>query len=104
MITPALAAKAYASIQQAQGLEDPAAAAAAGPQGANFADVLKGVMGDTIQSSRSAESQIMAGLQGKADLVDVVTAISSAQASLQTVMAVRDQVLSAYQEIMRMQI
>ena len=43
-------------------------------------------------------------VQGKADLVDVATAISSAQASLETVMAVRDQVISAYQEIMRMPI
>ena len=36
--------------------------------------------------------------------IDVVTAISSAEASLETVMAVRDQVISAYQEIMRMPI
>jgi flagellar hook-basal body complex protein FliE len=41
---------------------------------------------------------------GKAELMDVVTAISSAEASLDTVMAVRDQVISAYQEIMRMPI
>ena len=42
--------------------------------------------------------------QGKADLVDVVTSISSAQASLQTMMAVRDQVISAYQSILNMPI
>ena len=35
---------------------------------------------------------------------DVVTAVSSAEASLETVMAVRDQVIQAYQEIMRMPI
>ena len=39
-----------------------------------------------------------------AELIDVVTAISSAEASLETVMAVRDQVIAAYQEIMRMPI
>jgi flagellar hook-basal body complex protein FliE len=45
-----------------------------------------------------------AQVQGKAELVDVVTSISAAEASLETVMAVRDQVISAYQEIMRMPI
>jgi len=37
-------------------------------------------------------------------MVDVVTALSSAQASLETVMAVRDQVIAAYQQVMQMQI
>ena len=41
---------------------------------------------------------------GLAPGIDVVTAVSSAEASLETVMAVRDQVISAYQEIMRMPI
>ena len=45
-----------------------------------------------------------AQVQGKADLLDVVTAVSSAQTTLQTVMAVRDQVISAYQEILALQI
>jgi flagellar hook-basal body complex protein FliE len=45
-----------------------------------------------------------AQVAGKTELVDVVTAISAAEASLETVMAVRDQVISAYQEIMRMPI
>jgi flagellar hook-basal body complex protein FliE len=43
-------------------------------------------------------------VQGKAQLVDVVTAVSAAQSSMETVMAIRDQVISAYQEIMRMPI
>jgi flagellar hook-basal body complex protein FliE len=43
-------------------------------------------------------------VQGQGSLIDVVTAVSSAEASLETVMAVRDQVISAYQEIMRMPI
>jgi flagellar hook-basal body complex protein FliE len=104
MITPMMAAKAYAAAQSQMAgdpkdIADPQAA-----QGSSFSDVLKGVMGDTIQASKTAEAKMMAGAQGKADLVDVVTAISSAEASLETVMAVRDQVISAYQEIMRMQI
>ena len=41
---------------------------------------------------------------GKAELTDVVTAVTSAELTLQTVVAVRDRVISAYQEIMRMPI
>jgi flagellar hook-basal body complex protein FliE len=61
-------------------------------------------MTDAMQASKSAETQIAARVAGKAELVDVATAIASAEASLETVMAVRDQVISAYQEIMRMPI
>ena len=45
-----------------------------------------------------------AHVQGKAELVDVVTSVASAEASLETAMAVRDQVISAYQQIMQMPI
>lgn len=103
MITALAAAKAYAATQQTASLAGPAATAA-GPEGGGFADILKNVMSDTVQSTKAAETQMSAGLQGKADLVNVVTAVSSAEASLETMMAVRDQVISAYQEIMRMPI
>lgn len=105
MISPLVAAKAYAAAQSQGGLGDPAstgAAPAAGGQ--SFEQMLAGVMTDTVQQSKAAESAMVAGVQGKADLVDVVTSISSAEQSLETVMAVRDQVISAYQEIMRMPI
>jgi flagellar hook-basal body complex protein FliE len=57
-----------------------------------------------VTDSRTAEAQMTAQVQGKANLVDVVTAISSAQTSLDTVIAVRDQMIAAYQQIMNMQI
>ena len=63
-----------------------------------------GPMGDMTATSRAAETQMTAAVQGQGSLIDVVTAVSSAEASLETVMAVRDQVISAYQEIMRMPI
>ncbi len=105
MISPMLAARAYAAVQS-QGMGDLGGAkdVAGEAGGSAFGDILKGVMNEAVQSSRHAEQQITAGVQGKADLVDVVTAISSAETSLETVVAVRDQVISAYQEVMRMQI
>ena len=105
MVAPFAAAKAYAQIQaQAANITSAATPAnhARGAEGAGFADILKSAMSDAVQSGHKAEAQMIAQAKGKADLIDVATAIQSAQASLQTVMAVRDQVISAYKEIMAM--
>lgn len=105
MVSALSAANAYAAVQKAaQGLGGAGDAAAAAQGGGSFGDMLKGVMSDTITQTKNAENLMSAQVQGKAQLIDVVTAISSAETSLQTVMAVRDQVISAYQEIMRMTI
>ncbi len=102
MTMPIAAAKAYAAAQKAMDFGGPAqAGAAAGP---SFSQVLQGAIGDAIQASRQSEGMMAAHASGKAELIDVVTAVSSAEASLETVMAVRDQVIQAYQEIMRMPI
>jgi flagellar hook-basal body complex protein FliE len=102
MMTALAAAKAYAATQQSAGAPSAAAAGSAG--GPSFSDILKSTMSDAVKASKHAESQMAAQVQGKADLVDVVTAVSSAESSLETVMAIRDQVINAYQEIMRMPI
>ena len=99
-MNPLMAAKAYAAIQ---GGAEPTAGVS-GPAQSGFAEMLTNVMGDMTQTSRAAETQMTAMVQGQGSLIDVVTAVSSAEASLETVMAVRDQVISAYQEIMRMPI
>jgi len=103
MIDPLSAAKAYASVQKAAGLG--AGGPAEGVAGAgDFSSMLRSAMTDVLSTTRHAETQMTAQVQGKAELVDVVTAISAAETSLETVMAVRDQVINAYQEIMRMPI
>lgn len=99
-MNPLAAARAYSAIQ---GTEMPASPTG-GVQGSGFADMLTSVMGDMTATSRAAETQMTAAVQGQGSLIDVVTAVSSAEASLETVMAVRDQVIAAYQEIMRMPI
>lgn len=99
-MNPLSAARAYSAIQGAGMPASPVGGA--GQSG--FADMLTSVMGDMTQTSRAAETQMASAVQGQGSLIDVVTAVSSAEASLETVMAVRDQVISAYQEIMRMPI
>lgn len=56
------------------------------------------------QASHAAETQAMNVAAGRGDIVDVVTAIAAAETQLETVIAVRDQVIQAYQEILRMPI
>ena len=105
MISPLAAAKAYAAAQKTMGVEDSLGTSGAAPaaQG-GFGDILKSAMTDAISASKTAETTMAAQVAGKTELVDVVTAISAAEASLETVIAVRDQVINAYQEIMRMPI
>ena len=104
MITALSAAKAYADVQKAANVAGGASGAGQASGVGGFADILKSAMTDVVKTSRHAEAQMAAQVAGKAELVDVVTAISAAETSLETVMAVRDQVISAYQEIMRMPI
>jgi flagellar hook-basal body complex protein FliE len=105
MVTPIIAAKAYAATQQVGGADMAGAGGVGGIGGGpDFGQMVNSAIHDAISSSRAAESQMTAQVQGKASLVDVVTAISSAETSLQTVIAVRDQMIAAYQQVMNMSI
>src|SRR5678815_5195394 len=106
MITAFAAAKAYAAAQKTMGVGDspPSLSGTNAPQQGGFGELVKSAISDAVGASKQAEHQMAAQVAGKTELVDVVTAISAAESSLETVMAVRDQVISAYQEIMRMPI
>lgn len=102
-MNPLLVAKAYGAVQkQVSGLNDEAQRT--NDVGAAFSKVLNGAMEQTMRTTQNAEAQMVAHSQGKADLIDAVTAVSTAEASLESVIAIRDQVISAYQEILRMPI
>ncbi|MCB1556314.1 MAG: flagellar hook-basal body complex protein FliE [Alphaproteobacteria bacterium] len=70
----------------------------------SFGDMVKKVAKDSIAVMRGGEKTSAQAVLGKADLTDVVEAVTQAELTLQTVMAVRDRLLNAYQEIMRMPI
>ena len=102
MVAPLIAAKAYAAAQE---IGQAGLAGAAGPTaGPDFGHMVNQAMNDAVSNSRTAESQITAQMQGKTNLIDVVDAISSAQTSLSTMIAVRNQMIQSYQQIMNMQI
>lgn len=103
MPTNAFAAGAYTAIQ---GLATGAApiAPAKPAAGADFGALLRGAIEGVAESGRKAEGQAMAVAGGKSDIVDVVTAVAESEAALETLVAVRDRVIAAYEEIMRMPI
>lgn len=70
----------------------------------SFGDLLKNSARSAIDSIKGGEKASAQAVTGEADLADVVQSISEAELTLQTVVAVRDRVISAYQEIMRMPI
>ena len=81
-----------------------AAAQPAQQIGPGFGDILNSAVGSISQAGASAEGAITNAAMGRGDLVDVVTAVAAAEATLETVIAVRDEVIKAYQDIMRMPI
>ena len=72
--------------------------------GKSFADMLGDVAKDAKTGGIAAEKLSIGAVAGKADINEVVTAVSNAEVTLQTVVAVRDKVISAYQDILRMPI
>lgn len=69
-----------------------------------FGQMLRNALQDTVDAAKKSEAMSAQAVAGKADVTDVVTAVNNAEMALDTVIAVRDRVISAYQEIMRMPI
>ena len=82
------------------GVAAPAASAAAG----DFGQMLAQVASEAVNSLKAGEQAAISGLHGKASVQQVVEAMMSAERSLQTAIAIRDKVTSAYLEISRMAI
>ncbi len=72
--------------------------------GADFASVLKEAANSTISSLKTAEAGSAAAIAGKADIRDVVAAVNNAELTLETVVNIRDKVINAYNDIIRMPI
>lgn len=70
----------------------------------DFSSVLSQTLGDALTTSHAAEAQSAQGLTGKGDMTQIVTAVSNAQLTLQTSTVLRDRMVQAYQDIMKMAI
>lgn len=70
--------------------------------GVTFSDFLKAKAEESVDTLKRSEQMSAKAVTGEADLTDVVQAVTAAELTLQTVVSVRDRLVSAYQEIMRM--
>lgn len=73
-------------------------------ENSGFGAMVENLVGTTADKLRTAEAASAKQVAGKGDLIDVVTAIGAAETALDTMVAVRDRVVGAYTDIMRMQI
>ena len=69
-----------------------------------FDSVMKQVTSDAIGTLKAGEAASISAIQGKESTRRVVEALMSAEQALQTAVAVRDKVVQAYQEVVRMSI
>ena len=100
-ISNAVAAYTNAAKALTGAVEGDNAATAAGE---TFGDLLKKAATDSVKTGGESEKQSLLATAGKANVTDVVTAVSAAEVTLQAVTAVRDKAVAAYQEILRMPI
>ena len=70
----------------------------------SFSAVLQNTVEEAVSTMKKAENISMLGIAGKADVQDVVMAISNAEQTLDTVVAFRDTAIKAYKEIIQMNI
>ena len=95
-VTPQAASNAYLA---AGGNDAPAADEASG-----FGATLQRAIEGAIGAGHDADQKSMQAIAGGGNITDVVTAVSKAQLALQSAVVIRDKMISAYQEIMRMPI
>jgi flagellar hook-basal body complex protein FliE len=105
MPTPTAAANAYTALAR---LTNPAGGLGGGSvaeSGAGgFGAMLKDALGSAVEAGKKSDQQAAAMVNGNANIVDVVTAVAETEVAIEALVSVRDKVIQAYEEIMRMPI
>lgn len=108
MALPAIAAAAYQAAAQigstGAGSAGAASAGATGATAGDFSNFLSTALKDGVGTMKQGETMAARQVSGQANIVDVVSAVNQAEITLDTVVAVRDKVVQAYQSIMNMPI
>ena len=94
-LNPAIAA--YTQALQRPRADDPATAS-------TFGALLEQTLSEAVDAGHKGEAIATAAVSGQTSLQEVVEAVNAAELTLQTVVAVRDRMIAAYQEILRMPI
>ncbi len=93
-IRPSDAANAYARVDRGD----------TGGASGSFGSVLQNALNGAVDTGHTAETSAMQAISGDGNLTEVVTALSRAELALQTATTIRDRVISAYQDLMKMPI
>lgn len=104
MPTPTIAANAYAALAK---LHDQTAGLIGGgaqDAGPSFSNVLKDVIDAVSEAAQKSDAQAQAVAAGKANMIDVVTAVAETETTFQTLVSVRDKVIAAYEDVLKMPI
>src|SRR2546423_15166253 len=105
MASPITAANAYARLAR---LADPGAnplkPSAGDSAGPGFGAMVKDAINSVVETGRKSDGLAQGMAAGKANIVDVVTAVSETEVAVEAMVSVRDKVIAAYEEIMRMPI
>ena len=102
MASPSIAANAYANLAR---IVDPGSLTKSSEAGGqSFAAMLKDSIGSVVEAGRKSDNQTLAAAAGKANVIDVVTAVAETEVAVSTLVSVRDRVIQSYEEIMRMPI
>ena len=102
MASPTVAANAYAAL--ARMTSGAGAAKGAETGGQSFGVMLKDALGSVMEAGRKSDAQTVAMTNGKANVMDVVTAVAETDVAVSTLVSVRDRVIQSYEDIMRMPI
>jgi len=104
MASPTVAANAYAAlsrIMETGGAEKGGQKSDGGP---SFGALLKDAVGSVMEAGKKSDAQTIAMTSGKANVMDVVTAVAETDVAVSTLVSVRDRVIQSYEDIMRMPI
>jgi flagellar hook-basal body complex protein FliE len=104
MTTPSAAANAYASLARIADASGGLGKAVGETNGPSFGALLKDAVGSVLEAGKASDAQQRAMVAGKANMVDVVTAVSETEVAVEALVSVRDRMIQAYEEIMRMPI
>jgi flagellar hook-basal body complex protein FliE len=99
-----VAATAVAPLAETLISQAPRVVAGAEAAAASFGEVLQQFAASTVDSLKSGEAAAISGVEGKASVPNVVSAVMQAERDLHTAIALRDKAVAAYQEISRMAI
>ena len=117
MSSPISAANAYANLARVLNtggsgnpfanlgkLRDGGAGGSAEAGGPSFSSLLTDAIGSVAEAGRKSDAETVAMAAGKANVMDVVTAVAETDVAVSTLVSVRDRVIQSYEDIMKMSI